>query len=105
MFNTERIDLLLYAGILHSPFSDSEIRNIQCPFTGEFGNNDGDRLFLLNHFQKIGPIYPEPYETNVDVKNIIMFHKNDIIADLWKSGEIDLKQWFQKADIFRKYLI
>ena len=27
---------------------------------------------------------------------IIMFHKNDTIDDLWKSGELDLKQRFQK---------
>ena len=90
IFNKEKIDILLHAGDFVSPFTARELKNIQCPFTGVFGNNDGDRLFLLNQFQKIGPIYPEPYQTTIDGKKIIMFHKNDIISDLAKSPVYDV---------------
>jgi uncharacterized protein len=90
VFNQEKIDLLLHAGDFVSPFTARELKNIRCPFTGVFGNNDGDRLFLLDQFQKIGPIYPEPYKTNIDGKEIIMFHKNDVIADLAKSQVYDI---------------
>jgi len=90
IFNQEKIDLLFHAGDFVSPFTARELKKIQCPFTGVFGNNDGDRLFLLNQFQKIGPIYPEPYKTNIDGKKIIIFHKNDVIAELAKSQLYDV---------------
>ena len=90
IFNKEKIDLLLHAGDFVSPFTARELRNIQCPFFGVFGNNDGDRLFLLQQFQEIGPIYPEPYKAEIDGKKIIMFHKDDIITDLARSNQYDL---------------
>lgn len=90
IFNQEKIDFLFHAGDFVSPFTAQEMKKIQCPFVGVFGNNDGDKLFLLNQFQKIGLIYPEPYKTDIDDKKIIMFHKNDIIADLAKSQVYDV---------------
>jgi hypothetical protein len=85
LFNQEKVDLVFHAGDFVSPFTARELKNIKCPFTGVFGNNDGDRQFLLNQFKDIGPIYPEPYKTKIDGKEIIMFHKNDVINDLAKS--------------------
>lgn len=90
VFNQEKIDLLFHAGDFVSPFTARELKNLHCPFIGVFGNNDGDRIFLLHQFQKIGPIYPEPYKTEIDGKKIIMFHKNDVIADLAQSHQYDL---------------
>ena len=90
IFNQEKIDLLFHAGDFVSPFTARELKNIKCPFTGVFGNNDGDRLFLLDKLQKIGPIFPEPYQTTINGKKFIMFHKNDVIADLAKSQMYDL---------------
>jgi uncharacterized protein len=90
VFNKEKIDLLFHAGDFVSPFTARELKKIQCPFVGVFGNNDGDKLFLTNQFKEIGPIYPEPYNTNVDGKKIIMFHKNDVISDLAKSQVYDV---------------
>lgn len=90
IFNIEKIDLLFHAGDFVSPFTAKEIKNIHCPFAGVFGNNDGDKPLLINRFQQIGPIYPEPYKTEIDGKKIIMFHKNEVIADLAKSQQYDL---------------
>ncbi|MFZ2331299.1 MAG: metallophosphoesterase [Atribacterota bacterium] len=90
IFNKEKISLLFHAGDFVSPFTAREIENIHCPLIGVFGNNDGDRLFLLEQFQKIGSIYPEPYKTEIDGKKIIMFHKDDVISDLARSKQYDL---------------
>ncbi|MBN2395143.1 MAG: metallophosphoesterase [Candidatus Atribacteria bacterium] len=90
IFNDEKIDLLFHAGDFVSPFTARELKNIHCPFTGVFGNNDGDRLFLIDQFQKIGPIYPEPFQTTIEGKKIIMFHKNDVIAELATSQAYDV---------------
>ena len=90
VFNQEEIDLLFHAGDFVSPFTAREFKKIQCPFSGVFGNNDGDKLFLTHQFKDIGSIYPEPYKTNIDGKKIIMFHKNDVIEDLAKSQNYDV---------------
>jgi len=90
LFNQEEIDLLLHAGDFVSPFTAREIRNIKCPFKGVFGNNDGDKLFLTNQFKDIGPIYPEPYKANIEGKEIIIFHKNNVITELAKSHAYDV---------------
>ena len=55
-----------------------------------FGSNDGDRLFPLHQFQDNGSIYPESCKIEIDGKQIIMFHKNDVIADLVRSNQYDL---------------
>ncbi len=90
IFNKEKIDFLLHAGDFVSPFTAKELKHIKCPFTGVFGNNDGDRLSLLNQFQKIGPIYPEPLKTTIEKKKIILLHKNDIVEELTESQAYDL---------------
>ena len=90
VFNKERIDLLLHAGDFVSPFTARELKNIQCPMIGVFGNNDGDRLFLLQQLKKIGQIYPEPYQDTIQKRKIIMFHKNDVIESLAKSQLFDV---------------
>lgn len=90
VFNQEKIDLLLHAGDFVSPFTARELQHIRCSLVGVFGNNDGDRLFLLDQFQKLGPIYPEPYKTTLMGKKVIMFHKNDIIEELAKSQCFDV---------------
>lgn len=55
-----------------------------------FGNNDGDYLFLLHQFQGIGQICPGLYKTEIDGKQIIMFHKNGVIADLARNNQYSL---------------
>ncbi len=55
-----------------------------------FDSNDGDRLFPLHQFQEIGQIYPGLYKTEIDGKQIIMFHKNGVIADLARNNQYSL---------------
>jgi len=104
LFNKEEIDLLLHAGDFVSPFTAREIKNTRCPFKGVFGNNDGDKLFLTNQFKDIGPIYHEPYKTNIKGKEIIMFHKNNVIAELAKSQAYDVIIYghTHQADIYKE---
>ena len=46
MLNKERVDLVLHAGDLISPFVIPELSALQGQMVGVFGNNDGDRNLL-----------------------------------------------------------
>lgn len=85
IFNREGAELVLHAGDFVSPFTSSAFKDLNCPLKGVFGNNDGDKLYLREKFKGIGEIYPAPYETNIDHKNIIMLHKEKLIDALAES--------------------
>ncbi len=90
IFNQEKVELVLHAGDFVSPFTFLEFKNLNCPLKGVFGNNDGDELYLQEKFEGIGEIYPAPYETIIDHKNIIMLHKEKLIDALTESQKYDV---------------
>ena len=90
IFNREKVKLVLHAGDFVSPFTALEFKNLNCPLKGVFGNNDGDKLYLQEKFKGIGEIYPPPYETNIDHKNIIMLHREKLIDALSESQKYEV---------------
>ena len=90
IFNREKVELVFHAGDFVSPFTFLEFKNLNCPLKGVFGNNDGDKLYLQEKFKEIGEIYPVPYETNIDHKNIIMMHKEKLIDALGESQKYEV---------------
>jgi len=90
IFNRGKVELILHAGDFVSPFTFLEFKNLNCPLKGVFGNNDGDKLYLLEKFKGIGEIYSAPYETIIDHKNIIMLHKEKLIDALAESQKYDV---------------
>ena len=90
VFNREKVDLVFHAGDFVSPFTALEFKNLNSPLYGVFGNNDGDKLYLKEIFKGIGEIYPAPYETNIDHKNIIMLHREKLIDALVESLKYDV---------------
>jgi putative phosphoesterase len=89
-FNREKVDLVLHAGDFVSPFTALEFKNLNCPFTGVFGNNDGDKLYLREKFKDIGKLFPAPYIVKIDNKDIIMLHKEKLTDSLEKSQKYDI---------------
>ena len=90
VFNREKVELILHAGDFVSPFTFLEFKNLNCPFTGVFGNNDGDTLYLREKFKEIGELYPEPYNVNINSKNIIMLHKEKLVNALAESQKYNV---------------
>jgi len=90
VFNREKVDLVLHAGDFVSPFTALEFITLNCPFTGVFGNNDGDKLYLREKFKEIGELYPEPYNVNINSKNIIMLHKEKLVNALAESQKYNV---------------
>ena len=89
-FNREKVDLVLHAGDIVSPFTALEFKDLDCSFRGIFGNNDGDKLYLREKFKNIGKLFPTPYITEIEHKNIIMLHKEKLIESLIKSQKYDI---------------
>ena len=90
VFNREKVDLVLHAGDFVSPFTALEFKLLNCPFTGIFGNNDGDKLYLQEKFKGIGELCPEPYQVNINQKIIIMLHKDGLIDALAESQKYEV---------------
>lgn len=90
IFNREKVELVFHAGDFVSPFTFLEFKNLNCPLKGVFGNNDGDKLFLQEKFNGIGEIFPEPYQVNINQKNIVMLHKEKLINALAESQKYQI---------------
>ena len=90
IFNRRKVELVLHAGDFVSPFTFLEFKNLNCPLKGVFGNNDGDKLYLLEKFKGIGEIFPEPYQMILKNKNIVILHKEGLISALAESQKYEV---------------
>ncbi len=89
-FNDEGVSLVLHAGDYISPITAHAFEKLDAPLVGVFGNNDGDRLFLVERFRNIGEIHPDHHEFEVDGKKGVLMHEPKFIDALVKSGLYDL---------------
>lgn len=88
LFNDRKVGHVLHAGDYTSPFTFRALRHLSCPFTGIFGNNDGDRLLLEK--MSDGRIVNQPHSFELSGRKIIMMHEHLIIDALADSGHYDL---------------
>jgi putative phosphoesterase len=52
-FNEAKVELVIHAGDMISPFVAKEIKNLNAEFKAVFGNNDGERDGLRHFFKGI----------------------------------------------------
>jgi putative phosphoesterase len=52
ILNTRNVSLVLHAGDFVSPFTIAKFKQLNCPFIGVFGNNDGDHELLKQRFSE-----------------------------------------------------
>ncbi len=90
LLNSQEVDLVLHAGDFISPITADELKALQAPLIGVFGNNDGDRLYLTNRFKNIGKIYPDYHEFEFEGKRGVIMHEPKFIDALVKSAVYDL---------------
>jgi putative phosphoesterase len=90
LFNEEGVELVLHAGDYISPITAHAFEKLDAPLVGVFGNNDGDRIFLVERFRDIGSIYPDYHEFEIDGKKGVLMHEPKFIDALVKSGLYDL---------------
>jgi len=54
--NREKVDLVLHAGDINSPFIIAVLKDLESEMIGVFGNNDGDRQQLIKKCTEYGHI-------------------------------------------------
>jgi len=90
LFNREKVELVLHAGDFVAGFTADRLRKLNAKLVGVFGNNDGDRRFLLRRFESFAEIFDEHYETELAGRKIVMMHQPKFLEALADSGHYDL---------------
>ncbi|MGF7117025.1 metallophosphoesterase [Methanobacterium oryzae] len=90
-FNNAKVDLVIHAGDLISPFTAKEFKKLKCEFRAVFGNNDGEKDGLRYFYKDM--CFPDSLiELEVQNRKIAVNHgTNETIIDaLVKSGKYDI---------------
>lgn len=90
-FNGEKVQMVIHAGDLISPFTASEFKNLEMPFEAVYGNNDGERAGLKTAYSDLCSL-EDFKEINVAEKKIgiIHGHQDKITKALAHSGIYDV---------------
>ncbi len=88
LFNEKKVTFVIHAGDYTSPFTLKLFKELSCEYVGIFGNNDGDKILLLE--RSGGNIYNPPYIFTVHNKKIIVLHEHHIVDALADSRHFDL---------------
>ncbi|MFZ5907868.1 MAG: metallophosphoesterase [Nitrospirota bacterium] len=88
LFNRSGVEHVIHAGDYTSPFTLKLFNELTCPFTGVFGNNDGDKLLLQERAG--GNIHNQPYIFTLANRKIVVMHEHHVVEALGDSGHFDL---------------
>lgn len=88
LFNIRGVKYVIHAGDYTSPFTLKLFKELTCRYVGVFGNNDGDKLLLLERSE--GNIYNQPHIFVLHNRKIIVMHEHLLIDALADSGHFDL---------------
>lgn len=90
-FNEAKVDMVIHAGDLISPFTAEEFKKLKCEFKAVFGNNDWEKNGLRYFYRDL--CIPENLiELQVQNRKISVYHgTNEAIVDaLVKSRNYDI---------------
>jgi putative phosphoesterase len=88
VFNERHVSHVIHAGDHVSPFVFEVLDGLTCPFTGIFGNNDGDRVLLKEKSR--GSIFVQPHMLELEGRRIVVVHEPPAVEALAASGHFDV---------------
>jgi putative phosphoesterase len=88
LFNRRRAAIVVHAGDFCSPFTREVLGDLEGEFAGIFGNNDGDRLTLLERYE--GALHRPPWVTSLGGRRAVLVHEPVLVDSLAASGDFDL---------------
>jgi len=90
VFKENGVETIIHAGDFISPITFEYMKDIDVPFFGVFGNNDGEKFFLKKRFQNIGELHERCFIENIAGLKFIVLHENDTVDSIAKSGDYDV---------------
>ncbi len=88
LFNEKGVEHVIHAGDFTSAFTFRVLKSLNCGFTGVFGNNDGDKLFLQKMSE--GRVFQQPHIFELGGRKIVIIHEHHIADALAESGRFDV---------------
>ena len=88
LFNDRQVDLVIHAGDLVSPFTLDLFQQLQAPWKGVLGNNEGEIPFIME--KAGGRIKKAPLELELEGVKVLVKHYHHYVKELALSGEYHL---------------
>ncbi len=88
VFNEEKVEIVIHAGDIVSPFTANSFKNLNCDMILIYGNNDGDKLYLKERFKNIGTFYNDPCIIELYGKKFAITHFPQIVSALAEKFDI-----------------
>ena len=88
LFNQRKVDLVIHAGDLISPFTARAIKKLKCPYILIYGNNDGEILGLKKVFGN--NIFQPPHQIMINDKKVLILHDPIILDELKNNSNYDV---------------
>jgi hypothetical protein len=90
VFNRERVSLVIHGGDMVAPFTALDFKALNCPMEMVFGNNDGERIGLVNSFKGIGNLLPGPRTFSFQGKKFLLMHESGCLEELINAASVDV---------------
>jgi putative phosphoesterase len=90
VFNREGVCLVIHGGDMVAPFTALDFKALNCPMEMVFGNNDGERVGLVNSFKGIGNIMPGPRTFSFQGKKFLLMHESECLDELINAASADV---------------
>lgn len=89
-FNDQKVEQVIHAGDIISPFTAKVFGNLKCPMKAVFGNNDGDKILLAKSFDGIAEFHERYLSLELQGKRLLVFHQPDFIESVSRSRDYDV---------------
>ena len=89
-FKRENVGAIIHAGDFISPITFDYMKDIDVPFHGVYGNNDGEKFFLRKRFAAIGELHERCFIGEIGGLKIIVVHEEDVVNSLANSQDYDI---------------
>ncbi|MFH1403541.1 MAG: metallophosphoesterase [Candidatus Altiarchaeota archaeon] len=92
LFKEKNVEMIIHAGDIVAPFTLEPFMDLEIPFRGVLGNNDGDEKNLNRKLEEIGTELTEFLDMECDGKKVAVYHgtRPQILEAIVKSRIYDI---------------
>ena len=99
LFNRTGVSLVIHGGDMVAPFTALDFKALNCPMEMVFGNNDGERIGLVNSFRGIGNLLPGPRTFLFQGKKFLLMHELGCLDDVASAAGVDVIVYGHTHDV------